>query len=137
MIFSKKYSDPHLLSRSLTASPTSEPFTSFKCGSVVSKAACAMLTPKDTLASRFRSEEHTSELQSQFQLVCRLLLEKKKGPRSLVGVLVGRLVERGDGGERAADNEEDDRRDGDEEQGLAALRRAVGVADDLHALVLA
>src|SRR5438309_9216766 len=29
-------------------------------------------------ASRFRSEEHTSELQSQFHLVCRLLLEKKK-----------------------------------------------------------
>src|SRR5689334_24669255 len=28
-----------------------------------------------------RSEEHTSELQSQFHLVCRLLLEKKK-PRS-------------------------------------------------------
>src|SRR6267143_6799113 len=26
----------------------------------------------------FRSEEHTSELQSQFHLVCRLLLEKKK-----------------------------------------------------------
>src|SRR5689334_24381158 len=26
----------------------------------------------------FRSEEHTSELQSQFQLVCRPLLEKKK-----------------------------------------------------------
>src|SRR6267143_4489512 len=34
------------------------------------------------LATRFaferRSEEHTSELQSQFHLVCRLLLEKKK-----------------------------------------------------------
>src|SRR5438309_9147946 len=30
---------------------------------------------------RARSEEHTSELQSQFHLVCRLLLEKKK-PRS-------------------------------------------------------
>src|SRR5689334_24124847 len=28
--------------------------------------------------SIFRSEEHTSELQSQFHLVCRLLLEKKK-----------------------------------------------------------
>src|SRR5689334_23945478 len=28
-----------------------------------------------------RSEEHTSELQSQFHLVCRLLLEKKKTPR--------------------------------------------------------
>src|SRR2546430_3591013 len=28
--------------------------------------------------SRWRSEEHTSELQSQSNLVCRLLLEKKK-----------------------------------------------------------
>src|SRR5438309_8449907 len=28
-----------------------------------------------------RSEEHTSELQSQFHLVCRLLLEKKKRVR--------------------------------------------------------
>src|SRR5699024_12269027 len=27
---------------------------------------------------RIRSEEHTSELQSRFDLVCRLLLEKKK-----------------------------------------------------------
>src|SRR6266478_1936938 len=30
------------------------------------------------LARRLRSEEHTSELQSQSNLVCRLLLEKKK-----------------------------------------------------------
>src|SRR2546427_2195311 len=30
------------------------------------------------LAHRDRSEEHTSELQSQSNLVCRLLLEKKK-----------------------------------------------------------
>src|SRR5689334_24487468 len=29
-------------------------------------------------ATTTRSEEHTSELQSQFHLVCRLLLEKKK-----------------------------------------------------------
>src|SRR5438477_6515913 len=28
----------------------------------------------------FRSEEHTSELQSHVNLVCRLLLEKKNGP---------------------------------------------------------
>src|SRR2546422_7111443 len=28
--------------------------------------------------TRFRSEEHTSELQSRLHLVCRLLLEKKK-----------------------------------------------------------
>src|SRR5256886_13136956 len=30
-----------------------------------------------------RSEEHTSELQSQSNIVCRLLLEKKKNKRSL------------------------------------------------------
>src|SRR5688572_32764833 len=30
------------------------------------------------LEDRLRSEEHTSELQSQSNLVCRLLLEKKK-----------------------------------------------------------
>src|SRR5438309_7397425 len=30
------------------------------------------------VVDRLRSEEHTSELQSQFHLVCRLLLEKKK-----------------------------------------------------------
>src|SRR2546427_2039751 len=30
-------------------------------------------------ATHERSEEHTSELQSQSNLVCRLLLEKKKG----------------------------------------------------------
>src|SRR5207249_9063851 len=30
------------------------------------------------LVSNSRSEEHTSELQSRFDLVCRLLLEKKK-----------------------------------------------------------
>src|SRR5438067_2586624 len=31
---------------------------------------------------RRRSEEHTSELQSRFELVCRLLLEKKKTTRA-------------------------------------------------------
>src|SRR5207249_12229877 len=34
--------------------------------------------------SRSRSEEHTSELQSRFDLVCRLLLEKKKTSTSLL-----------------------------------------------------
>src|SRR2546430_3526720 len=33
---------------------------------------------ENPLASTSRSEEHTSELQSQSNLVCRLLLEKKK-----------------------------------------------------------
>src|SRR2546427_8779321 len=35
-------------------------------------------------ARRARSEEHTSELQSQSNLVCRLLLEKKKKKKQLV-----------------------------------------------------
>src|SRR2546427_8569943 len=35
--------------------------------------------------ARDRSEEHTSELQSQSNLVCRLLLEKKKQASSLSG----------------------------------------------------
>src|SRR5256886_10657231 len=33
---------------------------------------------RDKLSLNLRSEEHTSELQSQSNLVCRLLLEKKK-----------------------------------------------------------
>src|SRR2546430_2843277 len=39
--------------------------------------------PKDEKSRRaWRSEEHTSELQSQSNLVCRLLLEKKKNTRN-------------------------------------------------------
>src|SRR5206468_7218047 len=36
------------------------------------------ITPITPASSRLRSEEHTSELQSRSDLVCRLLLEKKK-----------------------------------------------------------
>src|SRR2546430_4807930 len=39
--------------------------------------SAARITPE----SAWRSEEHTSELQSQSNLVCRLLLEKKKTTR--------------------------------------------------------
>src|SRR2546430_13729871 len=44
-----------------------------------------VLQPRDTdfLVVTIRSEEHTSELQSQSNLVCRLLLEKKKIIESL------------------------------------------------------
>src|SRR2546427_8315107 len=46
----------------------------------------AMIGARQHILQRGRSEEHTSELQSQSNLVCRLLLEKKKqragsGPR--------------------------------------------------------
>src|SRR5689334_23973425 len=34
-----------------------------------------------------RSEEHTSELQSQFHLVCRLLLEKKKKNKQNINII--------------------------------------------------
>src|SRR2546430_5776709 len=39
-----------------------------------------------------RSEEHTSELQSQSNLVCRLLLEKKKSGLAVVVQLLARLA---------------------------------------------
>src|SRR6266568_8144970 len=38
----------------------------------------ASTAPRARRRASCRSEEHTSELQSQFHLVCRLLLEKKK-----------------------------------------------------------
>src|SRR5438270_7471334 len=48
-----------------------------------SSSACGPLAQTDSAHTRrmgggLRSEEHTSELQSQSNLVCRLLLEKKK-----------------------------------------------------------
>src|SRR2546430_3633472 len=46
------------------------------------KALAAYLKPREE-----RSEEHTSELQSQSNLVCRLLLEKKKQAQLLHLVL--------------------------------------------------
>src|SRR2546430_13561697 len=45
------------------------------------------LTREDAVSqveNRTRSEEHTSELQSQSNLVCRLLLEKKKNTTSMM-----------------------------------------------------
>src|SRR3712207_7694312 len=38
----------------------------------------------DKVKTKRRSEEHTSELQSRQYLVCRLLLEKKNSPPSLL-----------------------------------------------------
>src|SRR5688572_33020074 len=39
------------------------------------------------IAMRARSEEHTSELQSQSNLVCRLLLEKKKKKKNVTTII--------------------------------------------------
>src|SRR5689334_24271523 len=43
-----------------------------------------MVTHRSGLPRHDRSEEHTSELQSQFHLVCRLLLEKKKKKKNQI-----------------------------------------------------
>src|SRR5699024_12646636 len=49
------------------------------CGSRPFSSCPARCCPRPSPHSRRgRSEEHTSELQSRFDLVCRLLLEKKK-----------------------------------------------------------
>src|SRR5260221_9763922 len=49
-----------------------------QCGSVVQAAATLHMSQSAATQAQLRSEEHTSELQSHSDLVCRLLLEKKK-----------------------------------------------------------
>src|SRR2546427_9452926 len=53
----------------------------------ISQAGVVILAVRDDAIRR--SEEHTSELQSQSNIVCRLLLEKKKAarPRSVLAEL--------------------------------------------------
>src|SRR5688572_32286399 len=46
--------------------------------SEIGQDAISLLGSAELLMESTRSEEHTSELQSQSNLVCRLLLEKKK-----------------------------------------------------------
>src|SRR2546430_5449177 len=45
---------------------------------VLPPLSLSVIAPPDVVTAITRSEEHTSELQSQSNLVCRLLLEKKK-----------------------------------------------------------
>src|SRR5437867_9480522 len=49
-----------------------------RIGSRPSLDGVCSLVPAPPVVTRQRSEEHTSELQSPYDLVCRLLLEKKK-----------------------------------------------------------
>src|SRR3712207_6882515 len=49
-----------------------------KRGYLMLQTPAAVCDHFQTVTSRLRSEEHTSELQSRQYLVCRLLLEKKK-----------------------------------------------------------
>src|SRR5258708_12748020 len=58
--------------------------TLFPYTTLFRSSCCARIAARDTCrieytqSTSFRSEEHTSELQSPDHLVCRLLLEKKK-----------------------------------------------------------
>src|SRR5699024_12767445 len=51
---------------------------SARVSSVCPSSICGRRLSPPFSSSSLRSEEHTSELQSRFELVCRLLLEKKK-----------------------------------------------------------
>src|SRR5690606_40441455 len=59
----------------LLSAPGAELFSCDACCSSTRSTAAPVRTPPRAP----RSEEHTSELQSRENLVCRLLLEKKKG----------------------------------------------------------
>src|SRR6266496_5783804 len=55
------------------------PYTTlFRSGRAAAGGAVRSRARRRTLPGTHRSEEHTSELQSRRDLVCRLLLEKKK-----------------------------------------------------------
>src|SRR5689334_24357835 len=56
-----------------------EPMTPVICTATLSWARVPVVATFHA-SGGLRSEEHTSELQSQFHLVCRLLLEKKNKP---------------------------------------------------------
>src|SRR3712207_7234690 len=51
----------------------------------VTAAMKIKVTAEDKTTKEYRSEEHTSELQSRQYLVCRLLLEKKTSCASMSG----------------------------------------------------
>src|SRR5256885_12977223 len=51
-------------------------------GGPIASLRCALVALRAARPAGLRSEEHTSELQSPCNLVCRLLLEKKKKKRT-------------------------------------------------------
>src|SRR2546421_442412 len=63
------------------------PYTTlFRSTILCTTFACLVVRHRIRFAETIRSEEHTSELQSRSDLVCRLLLEKKKNGVHLEGV---------------------------------------------------
>src|SRR5437868_13004219 len=81
----------------LPPSSTLFPYTTLFRSDLGSRATSACHIASDALAraTSGRSEEHTSELQSRFDLVCRLLLEKKNRAAEITKAQLLRLeVER-------------------------------------------
>src|SRR6266496_4323091 len=66
------------------------PYTTLFRSPASGHPASARASPYSRTASGPRSEEHTSELQSRRDLVCRLLLEKKKN--HILSVILGILT---------------------------------------------
>src|SRR5690242_21622613 len=65
-----------------TPSPTKTPTTAH-ISAIAARTPSAL---RNAQLARDRSEEHTSELQSHVNLVCRLLLEKKKKNKKVYNV---------------------------------------------------
>src|SRR2546430_12245179 len=61
------------------------------CGSVLTRSTTSFFADDGSVL--VRSEEHTSELQSQSNLVCRLLLEKKKKITNVLATLEARSAQ--------------------------------------------
>src|SRR5699024_12196563 len=69
--------DADMSDRALRAARGAQPEVETMLATATSATEVALLSPLRW--HRRRSEEHTSELQSRFDLVCRLLLEKRNG----------------------------------------------------------
>src|SRR5256885_4596793 len=64
-----------------------DPYNQLRLRVSILRLGVEMPPPAEQLGAAPRSEEHTSELQSPCNLVCRLLLEKKKNKNAIVDLL--------------------------------------------------
>src|SRR5207248_7109834 len=72
------HSFANMISRLIVRSISAACVTTFVTGMRESASRTVSSIPVTNVVTQARSEEHTSELQSPYDLVCRLLLEKKK-----------------------------------------------------------
>src|SRR5207249_11202580 len=70
--------DPTVITRTYRSADASGNISECNQTITVQDVTAPLIACPANVIVEFRSEEHTSELQSRFDLVCRLLLEKKK-----------------------------------------------------------